>query len=109
VCRYAGPAPVFEANWDLAGALQLLYRDPTIKADVVNPTLEVREDGIHTFEYDVASRYPYGPDVFLYHFGRREVRTFPDAGAARSYFAEVNPDRNGDCPPGWGGWGEVLF
>ena len=109
VCRYVGPAPVFEANWDLAGALQLLYRDPTIKADVVNPTLEIREDGIHTFEYDVASRYPYGPDVFLYHFGRREVRTFPDAEAARSYFAEVNPDRNGGCPPGFGGWGEVLF
>lgn len=109
VCRYVGPAPVFEANWDLAGALQLLYRDPTIKADVVNPTLEVREDGIHTFEYDVASRYPYGPDVFLYHFGRREVRTLPDVGAARTYFADVNPDRNGGCPPGFGGWGEVLF
>jgi uncharacterized membrane protein YhaH (DUF805 family) len=109
VCRYVGPAPVFEANWDLAGALQLFYRDPTIKADVVNPTLEVREDGIHTFEYDVASRYPYGPDVFVYHFGRREVRALPDAGAARSYFAEVNPDRNGGCAPGWGGWGEVLF
>jgi hypothetical protein len=109
VCRYVGPAPVFEANWDLAGALQLFYRDPTIKADVVNPTLEVREDGIHTFEYDVASRYPYGPDVFVYHFGRREVRALPDAGAARRYFAEVNPDRNGGCAPGWGGWGEVLF
>lgn len=109
VCRYVGPAPVFEANWDLAGALQLFHRDPTIKADVVNPTLEVRDDGIHTFEYDVASRYPYGPDVFVYHFGRREVRTLGDAGAARTYFAEVNPDRNGGCPPGWGGWGEVLF
>lgn len=109
VCRYVGPAPVFEAAWDLAGALQLYYRDPTLLADVVNPTLEVREDAIHTFEYDYESRYPYGPNVSVYHYGRREVRTLPDAGAARRYFAEVNPDRNGGCAPGWGGWGEVLF
>ncbi|MEO8348670.1 MAG: hypothetical protein ABI610_07140 [Acidobacteriota bacterium] len=109
VCRYVGPAPVFEAAWDLAGALQLYYRDPTLSADVVNPTLEVRDDAVYTFEYDWQSRYPYGPNVFVYHPGRREVRGFPDARAARKYFSEVNPDRTGGCPPGWGGWGEVLF
>jgi hypothetical protein len=100
---------VFEASWDLAGALQLFYRDPTLKADVVNPTLDVREDAIHTFEYDFESRYPYGPALFVYHPGRKEVRPLPDAGAAMRYFAETNPDKNGRCPPGWGGWGEVLF
>lgn len=109
VCRYVGPAPVFEAAWDLAGALQLYYRDPTLVADVVNPTLEARDDAVHTFEYDFPSRYPYGPKLFVYHVGRREVWALPDAGAAREYFAEVNPDRTGGCPPGWGGWGEVLF
>ncbi len=109
VCRYAGPAPVFEAAWDLAGALQLYYRDATLLADVVNPTLEARDDAIYTFEYDFPSRYPYGPHLFVYHVGRREVRALPDAVAARNYFAEVNPDRSGGCPPGWGGWGEVLF
>jgi hypothetical protein len=69
----------------------------------------VREDAIHTFEYDCESRYPYGPNVFVFHFGRREVRPLPEAEAARRYFSEVNPDRSGGCAPGRGGWGGVIF
>src|SRR5262245_32680684 len=43
VCPYSGPAVVFDSSWDLAGALRIVYRDFTIRADVVTPNLTVEE------------------------------------------------------------------
>ncbi len=34
ICPYVGPAIVFESYWDVAGAVQVRYRDPTLEADV---------------------------------------------------------------------------
>src|SRR5829696_8803897 len=40
-CPYVGPAVVFESNWDLAGALETHYGDPTVRADVASANLTV--------------------------------------------------------------------
>jgi len=39
-------AIVFEASWDLAGALRIIYGDDTIRADVVTPNLRSLYGGL---------------------------------------------------------------
>jgi uncharacterized membrane protein len=51
VCPYSGPAIVFDAGWDLAGALRIVYGDYTIRADVVTPNLTVEETGLKSSLY----------------------------------------------------------
>jgi len=45
-CRYYGPATVFESNWDLEGALKLLYQDNTIRANILAPDIDINDDRI---------------------------------------------------------------
>ncbi|HEX5387011.1 MAG TPA: hypothetical protein VFW66_09950 [Gemmatimonadales bacterium] len=106
ICRYVGPAPVFEAPWDLRGALQLAYGDSTLAADIVSPTLRVEDDGVHTVVYGEDSRYPYGRLV-VYDARRHTADTLADARAARAYFAEHG--RGDACPPGRPGHGARVF
>jgi hypothetical protein len=106
VCPYAGPAVVFEANWDLAGALRTFYQDPTLKADVVTPRLTVTNAGIVTTIYQQPTMYRYEPRLFVYHSGTGEVRTFGDVGSARAYFARRQPLV---CPEAHEGVGVRLF
>jgi hypothetical protein len=108
VCRYVGPAIVFESSWDLQGALRLFYRDSTLRADVVSPDLRVEPDGLHAVIYGEDSRYPY--DRLIVFDARRETQyPVPDETTARSYFARLNPDRSNGCPPGRAGHGVRVF
>jgi hypothetical protein len=108
VCRYVGPAIVFESSWDLQGALRIAYRDSTLHADVVSPDLRVERDGLHTVIYGQDSRYPYERLIVL--DARRGVpHPVPDEPAARSYFAQFNPDRTSGCPAGHPGHGVRVF
>lgn len=110
ICPYVGPAIVFESNWDLAGALMMIYRDYTLRADVVTPNLEIKEDGLSTLLYgSIESHYPYGEKLFVYHFGRKMTYQLPDAQAARLYFQTYNPDHGSDCPQGKEGHGVPVF
>lgn len=107
VCPYIGPAVVFEANWDLAGALQTVYRDPTLKADVVTPRLRVTDTGIETTIYQQPTHYPYTEGLFVYHAKTGSVHPLPDVASARIYFASSG--RMPFCPPGHEGIGVRLF
>lgn len=107
-CPYHGPAPIFEASWDLEGAIRLLYGDPSLRADIVNPTLRVDDDGIHTAEHDWPSHYPFGK-IMVYHFALRRSSVLADRTAAEHYFREIDPDLSNGCPPGFGGWGVQLI
>jgi len=108
VCRYVGPAIVFESSWDLQGALRLLYRDGTLRANVVSPDLRVEPDGLHAVIYGEDSRYPYDRLII---FNARRTAAFPiaDEAAARAYFERVTPDRSNGCPPGRAGHGVRVF
>ena len=107
VCPYIGPAVVFEANWDLAGALQTLYRDRTLKADVVTPRLTVTDAAVVTTIYQQPTSYPYGSELFVYHAATGAVHPLNDAAAARAYFAEST--HAASCPSAREGIGVRLF
>lgn len=108
VCPYEGPAIVFESSWDLEGALLLRYRDYTLKADVVSPRLEVREDGIYTSIYRFHKRYAY-EGLYVYNPARKLLIALTDAAGARRYFERVSPDMGLSCPPGEPGHGVRVF
>ena len=107
VCPYIGPAIVFESHWDLAGALQTVYRDETLAADVVTPRLAVGADGITTTIYQQQVRYPYDRGLFVYQTGSGVVQPLTDAAAAHTYFARSTKAHS--CPPAKEGIGVELF
>ena len=47
-CPFVGPGPVFESSWDLKGALQILYDNPALSADVIRPNIEIGDTAITT-------------------------------------------------------------
>lgn len=108
VCPYHGPAIVFESNWDLAGALMMIYRDAELRADVVTPRLEVGDEGLRTSLYGVTSVYPYR-NLSIYDDATGRLHLIRDAGHARAYFSTSNPDRGRRCPKGSEGMGVRIF
>jgi hypothetical protein len=106
VCPYVGPAIVFESNWDLAGALEVLYGDPTIRADVTSANLRVGRDGLTTTLYgDHVARYRYGPSLILFDPATSTVRRLTDETTARALLRD--PDAG--CPAGAAGSGVPIF
>ena len=106
-CPYVGPGIVFESNWDLAGALETQYGDPTVRADVVSANLSVDEDGLSTRLYvDHIARYEYDRRLLVFDARNSAVRPLPDAEAARTWW---NTRREPACPRGGAGYGTVLF
>jgi len=104
VCPYIGPAIVFESNWDLAGALRIIYRDRTLRADVTTGDLSIGEDGLRTQLYGKSYFHPYGDKLLLYDYTKRSLRRLTDAGNARSHlFERVR------CPAGAAGRGALIL
>jgi hypothetical protein len=96
-CPEIGPAFVFRFNWDLSGALAILYREPTLKGTVVTADRKLEQIGllIRTFRnWDV---YPYGPNLLLYNSRRKAVYALTDVDRARAYFDTMASDAV--CPP----------
>jgi len=108
VCPYNGPGIVFESQWDLMGALQTLYKDPTLRADIVTPRLQVKNNGIYTQIYTFSAFYPF-KNLFIYNFKNQKVYHIYNAQAAVYYFQEFNPDHNNGCPAGEAGNGVSVF
>ena len=107
VCPYVGPAVVFESNWDLAGALQVMYRDATLSADVVTPRLEIGEEGITTTIYGFAETYPYSEKLLVYNVASGVAKPLPDVASAREYF--LRSARDEACPAAQEGIGVRIF
>ena len=105
VCPYVGPAIVFESNWDLAGALQIRYRNPTVKADVVTPRLEVGDTGVTTSIYGQKVTYPYSSTLLVFDAATGTLHPLRNAVSARQYFAERTAAPT--CPPGQEGIGVI--
>ena len=106
VCPYVGPAIVFESNWDLSGALEIEYADPTIRADVTSANLEVRASGLSTTLYgDHVAHYPYGHSLILYDDRTSRAWRLLDEQTARSHLGESE----NECPKGAAGWGVPIL
>lgn len=109
VCPYVGPGIVFECDWDLAGALQILYRDPTLKADVATPALKTEAAGLSKLFYEVETTYPYGPNLLLYDFRTKALVRLTDEPTARRYLGPGGSAALPQCPPGREGYGTAVF
>jgi len=107
VCPYIGPGIVFEGHQDMGGAVQMLYRDPSLSGDVVNSRLLVHDYGIETSIYGRYRFYTYG-HVRVYDFRRRKVWDLGDFSAALDYFGRMGPAHS-FCPEGSEGEGVPIF
>jgi hypothetical protein len=93
LCAWTGPAPIFQETYDLGGALALLYKDPTIKGELLRPWQEVHETGILS-----------GPDInnehglylfdsiYIYDVRRKESARIPDANTGLGYVARAKEE-----------------
>jgi hypothetical protein len=107
ICPYVGPAIVFESNWDLAGALETRYGDPTVRADVVSANLIVDGNGLSTRLYlDQFAHYEYDRRLFVFDARDSALRPLPDAQTAQTWWRKRQAP---DCPYGGAGYGTVLF
>ena len=108
VCRFVGPAVVFEAPWDLAGALQLIYGQAGVRADVITPGLEVSDSALITTDYHEQTAYRFADGVVVYDPARGSAHRILDAGEAGRYLAR--PTRQSPaCPAGESGFGVPVF
>lgn len=98
VCPHNGPAPVFNASWDLSGALSLLYGHYGIEANIVTQWMTVEQNGLTVPTNAGPAIYPFGR-LYVYHLGRKTVYALPDAQAAQTYFNDISTDRTVRCPP----------
>jgi hypothetical protein len=106
-CPYVGPAIVFEAHWDLTGALQIATGDSQLQADVVvlDPG-RVVDDGIHTVIYGSNRRlYPFGSRLYAIDRASGDIGQLKSPDAARAFFAPPAAA----CPRGYEGIGVPVL
>jgi hypothetical protein len=108
VCPYVGPVPVFEHQWDLMAALQLIYREPALQAAVVTPRLRLEDESLSSETYGFEDRYPYG-SILIYDFRRKQADWLTSRARASQYFAQFNPDHSSGCPRGLPGFGGRIL
>jgi hypothetical protein len=106
VCPYHGPAVIFEAPWDVSGALSLAAGKP-IRGDAVSPRMSLQRNGLATSIYGDRAFYPYGRDLYVYDPARHRLAQLRDLGTALRYFAEAKAMRT-PCPRGYVGHGVLI-
>jgi hypothetical protein len=106
VCPYHGPAAIFEAPWDVSGALSLATGKP-IHGDVVSSRMLLQRNGLATSIYGERAFYPYGRDLYVYDPARHRLALLPDFGAASRYFLDAKATRK-RCPRGYVGHGVLI-
>ena len=108
ICSYNGPAVVFEADWDLSGALRLHYGDRTLSADVLRPgAYEVTRSGIATILYEGEDDYDFGSWLIMYDYRHKTTHALTDRETVLDLFKATNLDAH--CPPGGEGVGVRVF
>jgi hypothetical protein len=99
-CPEVGPGIVFTSHYDLGGALQTIYREPSLEGVVITPAVTLQRHGIvlTTYVYDVIEPrfYRYADTLVVYDARRRRLHRLPDEVTARAYFAS-RPTLS--CPP----------
>jgi hypothetical protein len=106
ICPYHGPAVIFEAPWDVSGALSLAIGRP-IRGDAVSPRMSLQHGGLATSIYGEAAFYPFGRNLYVYDPPRHRLAQLGDFAAARRYFREASATRT-RCPRGYVGHGVLI-
>ena len=104
-CPWIGPGIVFETDWDVTGALALLYRDNTLKGDVIRPWMKVSEQGIQTKREK--GMYSFS-SLYVYDIRKKEVQRIPNAESALRYIDESAQDDKMECLANYKAFGAGL-
>jgi hypothetical protein len=109
-CRYSGPGFVFETDGDATGAVQLVFKDASLRSDVVSTDLHFNKSAVDTTYYGAPEEhYPYTDHLFIYNAKYRTFRNLRSVEDAREYLAAENPTGNDGCPAARDGNGEKIF
>jgi hypothetical protein len=106
LCAWTGPGIIFEARWDLTGALALTYGDNSLKGEPMWPWLTATEDGIPSGP-DTSHKtivYPFS-SLYLYDVQNKEALRITDAKTASDYIAKsshFNEEHKGCLTAGFG-------
>lgn len=106
ICPYVGPGVIFEATWDVGGALRVLYGSPTISGDVVTPRMSIEAEGLRSYTYQFVTVHPYGERLLVYDYRSRSLTKLTSAADAVAYFAS-HPSPA--CASGWPGDGARVI
>lgn len=110
VCRYSGPAVVFEIGYDITGALQLTLKDESLNADVISPNLHFNDDAADSMFFGAPfGHYPYGDHLFVYNVPHTSLTSLPSKEAANRYLQAMDPSGDSGCPAAKEGDGAKVF
>ena len=109
-CPYIGPGIVFETAWDVSGMLQIHYRDPSLKGDVVTSKTVVDDKTLATIIYgDTIMHYPYADTLLVYDVERQMPTQLLNVEQARRYFSPPHQYAPATCVEGRAGAGAPIF
>lgn len=102
-CSWIGPGIVVETNWDVRGAVGLLYGDRTLAGNVLRPWMTAEADGLRTPDtlFSYASLHVYDARTGLVH------RIADQASASRILRALAEEDVSG-CAGNYNAFGAGL-
>jgi len=107
VCLEHGGAYLFTGKRDLASALWIAYRDPSLRATVLASSPDVGEQGLSIFTYRSKDFYPYGKDLLIYNAAHEKLSPLTTADRAQQYFESSGFVPEQECPPGFAwGWND---
>ncbi|QIL76556.1 hypothetical protein [Hymenobacter sp. HDW8] len=109
ICPYLGPAPIFDCEWDLAGALQVHYRNMYTQADVRTNRLTYNENGLTTITYGKKNFYSYNRYLIIYNNQNKKYFTLNNFKDAKTYFTTNRAADIITCSEGREGYGTSIF
>jgi hypothetical protein len=104
-CPYVGPGVVFEAYWDVTGAMRMRFNDKEMSGNVVGSSLRIDVDGVHVAIYGEDTTYRYAATLKGMDLGNGAVAELGDERAAAE-FLESEPYK---CPVSEPGVGVRIF
>lgn len=106
VCRYSGPAVVFDTEYDTRGVIQLALRDSSLDSNIISSTTYF---GAAAIKMMYAEPYPYGKNVFVYNVPNARLLNLTSQEAATAYLRAMNPAGGSGCPPVQEGMGARVY
>lgn len=109
-CRYDGPSPVFETDWDTSGALQLAFDNYSLVGDAISSNARFTNAAIDTISYgDQEGHYSYSKNLLVYNVRDGSLHVLDSHMASMRYLQEEDSTKIGGCAGERDGYGTRIF
>lgn len=109
-CRYDGPSPVIETDWDTTGALQLAFDNNSLVGDAISSNARFTDAAIDTMSYGAPEgHYSYSKNLLVYNVRDESLHFLDSYGAAMRYLHEEDSTRIAGCAGEVDGYGTPIF